>query len=182
MSFSLRVSPLPGRLAECELLIAFADLTAYTVTTRRLSARDAAAFVDELYERSHALIEPAGGRLVKFIGDAALVVFPPERAEAGVLALLNYKRELDAWLEAIGYPGRLMVKAHFGSVVAGEFGPAHARRYDLIGDAVNLTARLESHGFAMTAQAFRVLGSEARKHFKKHTPPITYIPLEQPHA
>ena len=178
---SLRVPALPDRFAETELLIAFSDLTAYTVTARRLSPHDVAALMEAFYERTHALIEPAGGRIVKFIGDAALIVFPAERAGDGVLALLHYKRELDGWLASVGYPGRLTVKAHFGRAVAGEFGPPHARRYDLLGDDVNTTARLESHGFAISAQAFRTLSAEGRKHFKKHTPPITYIPLEQQH-
>ena len=36
-------------------------------------------------------------------------------------------------------------------------------------------------GFAMTPEAFRKLGPETRKLFKKHTPPVVYIPIEQPH-
>jgi hypothetical protein len=34
----------------------------------------------------------------------------------------------------------------------------------------------------MTPPAFRALSPETRKMFKKHTPPVTYIALEDSHA
>jgi hypothetical protein len=42
---------------------------------------------------------------------------------------------------------------------------------------VNTAATLESRNFALSAQAFRKLGPAARKAFRKHTPPVTYIPV-----
>jgi class 3 adenylate cyclase len=182
-AFSLHsVPPLPTtQFRETTLLVAFADLTTYTATARRLRSQDLAAFVQCHYERSTSLIEGAGGRVVKFIGDAALISFPGDLAETGILTLLEYKRRTDRWLEAIGYPGQLVVKAHVGTVIAGTYGTGPNARFDIIGADVNLTATMESRGFALSAQAFRALGPEGRRHFKKHTPPISYIPLEQAH-
>jgi class 3 adenylate cyclase len=181
-STSIRIPQLAaGSFSETTLLLAFADLTAYTATTRRLGNWDVAALMQGLYERATTIVEAGGGRVVKFIGDAAFIVFPEQLAETGVLTLLRYKHDLDTWLEAIDYPGRVLVKVHLGTGIAGQFGPQHNARYDVIGADVNLTAVLESRGFAITAQAFRALGAAARKQFKKHTPPITYIPVEQPH-
>ena len=38
------------------------------------------------------------------------------------------------------------------------------------------------NGFTLTPQAFRQLNPDTRKLFKKHTPPVTYIPLEELHG
>jgi adenylate cyclase len=171
----------PLRFQETTLLIAFADLTGFTVTARRLKSTDLAAFVQSHYERTTARIEGAGGRVVKYIGDAALICFPENLAGTGILTLLEYKRETDRWLASVGYPGQVVVKAHVGTVIAGDYGTGSSARFDIIGAEVNLTAVMESRGFALTAQAFRALGPEGRSHFKKHTPPISYIPVDQPH-
>jgi hypothetical protein len=40
---------------------------------------------------------------------------------------------------------------------------------------------LDATGVALSAEAFRQLGPELRKRFKKHTPTITYIRTEDPH-
>jgi hypothetical protein len=60
----------------------------------------------------------------------------------------------------------------------GPYGAAGAKRYDVLGRAVNVTAGLEGSGVTLSVEAFRRLGSELRGSFKKHTPPITYIRLQ----
>jgi class 3 adenylate cyclase len=110
---------------------------------------------------------------VKFIGDGALIVFEEQFAEAGIAALLTLKEQTDAWLREVAPRSRLMVKAHFGPVIAGGFGPT--RTFDVIGETVNTTARLAADGFAISAEAFGKLKGEAlRQRFRKNTPPITY--------
>jgi hypothetical protein len=46
---------------------------------------------------------------------------------------------------------------------------------------VNICATLESGPLVLSPQAFRALDAEARRHFKKHTPPVTYIRVEDRH-
>jgi class 3 adenylate cyclase len=77
-----------------------------------------------------------------------------------------------------GWNSQLGVKMHVGDVVVGEFGPTDQKRFDIVGGEVNITARLPTRSFALSAEMFRSLSSEARALFKKHTPPITYIPLD----
>jgi len=55
--------------------------------------------------------------------------------------------------------------------------------YELVAVAVhragvNVAARLQTRSFALSAETFRLLSPAARKVFKKHTPPILYIPLD----
>jgi class 3 adenylate cyclase len=77
-----------------------------------------------------------------------------------------------------GWECRLMVKAHFGTVVTGPFGAAGDKRHDVIGKAVNVAAALDATGVALSVAAFRKLGPGLRRRFKKHTPPVTYIRVE----
>jgi len=163
------------------LLIAFADLTRFAAQSLCVSDGELADTIDRYYEKVAARVEAAGGRVVKFIGDAALIVFPGDKADAGVDALLALKTEADAWFASRGWECRVVVKAHFGEAVAGDYGAAGAKRFDVIGKAVNTTAMLDSTGVALSVEAFRQLSPETRTRFKKHTAPVTYIRAEDPH-
>jgi adenylate cyclase len=162
-----------------ELLIVFIDLSTYTRDAHR-TGDDArvAEVLDGYYERVADAAERAGGTLVKFMGDGALLVFPRERTDDAVAALFALKEDVDAWAAGVGWESRLVVKAHAGTVIAGPFGARNDKRFDVLGDEVNTTARLATRGLALSAQAFRWLSAPARKQFKKHTPPLLYIPVE----
>ena len=176
----MSVLPLASR-AEVPLLIAFADLTRFAATAATVEDAELATTVDAFYERVGARIDAAGGVVIKFIGDAALIVFDAEHVDAGVEALLSLKEDVDRFFEQKGWPCRLVVKAHFGAAVAGPFGTASEKRFDVLGKAVNTAAMLDSTGLALSADAFRKLRPETRRRFKKHTPTITYIRTEDPH-
>ncbi len=171
---------MPEARQESPLLIVFIDLTRYAVQSQRVSDDALADTLDEYYRRVAAVVEKAGGRVVKFIGDAALVVFPDDGVDRGVQALLELKPSIDQFMDSRGWECRLTAKAHFGTVVAGAFGPSGAQRFDVIGKAVNTAASLDASGVTLSVSAFRKLGSELRRQFKKHTPPITYIRGEDP--
>ena len=172
---------LPSARTPISLLIAFVDLTRFSAQTRRTDNATVAAVIDEYYERVGARIAAAGGHLVKFMGDAALAVFPEDDVDAGVTALLALKEEIDDWLAGIGWDCRLMSRAHFGTVIAGPYGAAADKRFDIIGSEVNTAATLDYAGLALSVPAFRKLSPALRTRFKKHSAPITYIRQEDPH-
>ena len=163
---------------ETPLLIAFLDLTRFFAQSQRADDAEIAETLDAFYEHVAAAVGAAGGTVVKFIGDAALVVFPEAGVDRGVEALLDLKDSVDDLMTRRGWQCRLTVKAHFGPVVAGPYGAAGAQRYDVLGRAVNVTAGLEGSGVTLSVEAFRRLGADLRPSFKKHTPPITYIRLQ----
>jgi class 3 adenylate cyclase len=164
-----------------DFLVAFFDLTGFSRFARGRSDQEVFAVLSEYYELIGDIVEGPGGRVVKFMGDAGLIVFPAEKADDGVLALRELQRRGDRWLADRDSPCRHVIKIHFGEVVCGEVGTRGEKRFDVFGMAVNTAALLKSNGFAMTSQAFRKLAPDTRKLFKKHTPPITYIPVEESH-
>ncbi|PYP58503.1 MAG: hypothetical protein DMD40_05380 [Gemmatimonadetes bacterium] len=167
--------------SELSLLVAFTDFTHFAAQAERLDDVEVARVMDAYYEVAGRTVAAAGGRVVKFIGDATLAVFPAESVDRGVLGLLELKDAADRLMVDRGWESRLTVKAHFGPVVAGQFGLQSDKRYDILGKTVNVTARLDASGVALSVEAFRQLGPDVRQRFKKHTPPVTYIRVEDPH-
>lgn len=168
----------PPERAEHRLLISFVDLTRFSAQSRRLGDLEIAAVMDDMYRRIAGAVAAAGGRVVKFIGDASLIVFREDAADRGVSALLALKDELDRHFLELGWECRAAVKVHFGSAVAGPYGTDGT--FDVLGNDVNTCASLHSPGVALSVEAFRKLSPELRARFKKHTPPVCYIRTEDP--
>ena len=166
---------------EMPLVIAFVGLNGFTVQASRLSDATVAETMHEYYELLAGKVSDAGGHVVKFIGDGALIVFPMQQADAGICFLLDLQSEVDRWLVSRDWSCHMALRVHAAPVVAGVFGSGPHARFDVIGNAVNIAATVRTSGVALTAEAFRKLSAESRKRFKKHTPPVTYIPIEAQH-
>lgn len=166
---------------ELNLLIGFADLSNFARISAKKSSSEISQYISKIYELTGDCIEFTGGLVIKFIGDASLIVFPGDKIDEGILALKKLKREIDNFNKSKGFDSQLKVKCHFGDVMIGRMGTKTEKKLDIIGSNVNITALLKSNGFAMTAETFRKLRPETRQLFKKHTPPITYIPVEEMH-
>ena len=171
---------MPESRVETSLLIVFIDLTRFSAESQRVTDVELADVVDDYYQLVGRAVRTSGGRVVKFIGDATLAVFPEDALDAGVKMLLELKEAVDKLMTQRGWQCRFTAKAHFGSAVAGPFGEGDVRRYDVIGRDVNMTAILRSTGVALSVPAFRKLSPELRKEFKRHTPPVTYIRSQDP--
>src|SRR5262249_28118424 len=147
--------------------------------SQRVEDFEIADTIDRYYERVANAVAAAGGTTVKFIGDAALVVFPRHAVDAGIRALFDLKASVDRFMAERGWECRLEAKVHFGEVIAGQFGPDGAARFDVIGRAVNDTAMLsKSAGINLSREAFRQLSPDLQQRFTQHSPPVTYVHRE----
>lgn len=173
----------PSTPTETSLLIAVSDLTAFTRSSAAVgTAVDLFRLMDEYAEWIGDLVSSSGGHVVKFIGDGVLMVWPAAQADDGIRALWRLRQEGDAWWAGRGFPAcRHDIKAHVGTVAWGFLGVRDDKRPDLIGSAVNACFLLKGHGVVLSPQAFRALSPETRRLFKKHTPPVVYIPVDNPH-
>lgn len=164
---------------ELDLLLSFVDLTKFVATSSDLDDMQLFALMDEFFGLIESTVQKAGGMLLKPMGDAALIIFEPEKVNEGVAALLELKEKTDQFMSERGYSCKLIVKVGYGPVVCGKIG--NSRFLDVYGSTVNETAMIRSFGFALSAGAFRALSPEMREKFKKHTPAIRYIPVSEPH-
>jgi class 3 adenylate cyclase len=161
---------------QAELLVALCDWRLFFQYSRGRDSAELFQALNAFYLLTDDAIEAANGWVLKFMGDAALMIFPADLADAGVMALLGLKRDVDGWMKGRGIDSWLHVNAHFGEVTLGRMG--RAGLLDAIGETVNLTATLGSKDFALSQQAFRRLTPEHRRLFHKFSPPILYLPAK----
>jgi hypothetical protein len=89
-----------------------------------------------------------------------------------VRVLADLKGGVDAMLESRGVRARMHARAHFGVVIAGEFGPDGARHFDVVGKAVQAVSLLDRSGITLSLAAMRKLGAESRTRFSRHSAPL----------
>jgi adenylate cyclase len=159
---------------ETRVLIAFTDCIRWAQNAHGRPSADLFAELDDFYALTDRAVESANGLVVKYLGDAVLIAFPEEQADRGIMALLQLKREVDAWFKRRNMDSGLHVNLHFGEVTMGRLGSIQS--LDIIGEAVNVCATLPHQGVTLSPQAFRCLTPENRRLFHRHTPPITYHP------
>ena len=149
-----RVRPGQGELREAAVLLI--DLQGFTRLTQRLSPNEVMALLTEYQARLVPIIRAHGGSVDKFLGDGVLATFgaalPRERYAADALetvpelveAVRAWNRERRA--RRPDAPAvRVGVAVAVGEVVFGAVGDEDRLEYTVIGNAVNLAAKLEKH-------------------------------------
>jgi adenylate cyclase len=140
-------------LREGEVTILLADIRGFTALTRSLAPALTARLLNRFFSVMCEVIARHRGVVDKFIGDAILALFgvpeprPDDLARAlacavemqQAMALVNHGA--DARAEPRLYTG---IAINTGRVMMGSFGSALHSEYTVIGDAVNLVARIES--------------------------------------
>ncbi len=164
-----------------QLFISFIDLTNFSKNFYERSPKEAFNYISSISKVVISSIHDAGGLVLKFIGDSALIIFGSDDIDRGVKALLDLKKKIDEYNKSLKLDSTLYVKCHTGEVAIGYLGLEDDLRLDIMGNEVNVCAMMKTRGFAISAETFRKLTSETRKLFKKHTPPIIYIPLDEAH-
>ena len=163
--------------ADCEtqtLGVAFFDLSRMAEWSSSDEDVRIAEFLQAFYELAARHLEPVGGRIIKFMGDAGLAVFPKESAEEAISALAVLAEQARGHALECGIDTYLNVNVHVGPVLTGSFGPAGEERFDVLGKVVNIAARLGRRGVTLSEQAFRCLSPEGRQRFQKIVLPTTY--------
>ncbi len=129
---------------EVTVSIMFVDVRGFTTFAERSEATEVVAALNELFETIVPIVSNHGGHVDKFLGDGLLAIFgPPEgyvdHADRAVAAGLEI-------VQAVNHFGALRVGVgiNTGSVVAGSIGGAGRLNFSVIGDAVNIAARVEA--------------------------------------
>ena len=140
---------------EREVAVLFTDIAGFTATSEGMSASETAEFVNEHLTLVGASIRKHGGTIDKYIGDSLMAFWgAPEKlispAHSAALAALDiaanvHKDNLRRKAEGLP-PVRIRVGAHSGPLVVGDIGAPERVNYTVIGDTVNVAARLESLG------------------------------------
>jgi class 3 adenylate cyclase len=96
-------------------------------------------FLNELMGIQVAAVQAHGGDVDKMIGDALLARFDGDGAEARALAAA---RDVQSELARANLPRPVGIGIYTGEVISGAIGAANRRDFTVIGDGVNVSARL----------------------------------------
>ena len=128
--------------------ILFADVSGFTALSENLDPEDVRNLINACFERLVPIVKKYEGTVDKFMGDEIMALFgapiahenDPERALRAALEMMDaisvFNREHATQLD-------IHAGINTGPVVAGHIGAKDRQDYSVMGDAVNLAARLE---------------------------------------
>jgi class 3 adenylate cyclase len=135
-----------------QVTVMFADISGFTAMSEKLDPEEVRSMINACFERLGAVIDQYGGHIDKFIGDEIMALFGAPKAhendpERALRAALDMMTALESFNDEHAglIPKRLAL--HFGInsglVIAGGIGTSRRQDYSVMGDTVNLAARLE---------------------------------------
>ncbi|MDD3147614.1 MAG: adenylate/guanylate cyclase domain-containing protein, partial [Candidatus Riflebacteria bacterium] len=142
---------LGGLNVECTVL--FSDIRGFTTLTEQLGPQGTVGLLNEYFTLMVDCIQQENGMLDKFIGDAIMAAFGipvahQDDADRAVRASIAMIETLNKWNHLRTSEGKLPVNIGIGlntdTVVSGNIGSNKRMDFTIIGDGVNLAARLES--------------------------------------
>lgn len=156
--------------------VVFGDISGFVQLAEKLDPEEVKAVMDQCLRRLAEEVERYEGRVDKFLGDNIMAIFGAPRAheddaERAVRCAIEMQaavRDLSAQFERLrGFPLTLHVGINTGEVLAGRMGSGRDQDYTVMGDAVNLAARLQH-----AAGAGQILVGEAT--YRATAPVIEY--------
>ena|GEM_PF-847261 len=148
----IKVDPYSKRIdgERRNITVVFADLSGFTALSETMDAEDIASVINEFFTRMVRIVHKYGGSVDKFLGDALMVLFgapvahhdDPERA---IRASLEMQEEMSRFNSEKNFasPLAMSIGVNTGPAVALNVGSEDRMEYTVIGDTVNLAARLE---------------------------------------
>ena len=133
--------------------VLFTDIRGFSTMSEQMTPEEVVAFLNEYLTEMTNAVRPWGGYVNNFIGDAIVVIFgapvdQPDkewRAVAAALTMQERLTELNRHRIARGeQPIHNGIGISTGEAVAGQIGSLERLMYTVIGDAVNVAARLEA--------------------------------------
>ncbi|GAB0149271.1 hypothetical protein McPS_20110 [Marichromatium sp. PS1] len=137
-----------------EATVVIADIRGFTALVESQPVEVMVRLLNRFFTRMVELVTRYGGVVDKFMGDSVMAVFGvPERRDDDLLralacavemqrAMVALNRDHRAWNEPSLYAG---VAVSSGRLMAGSFGSPLHNEYTVIGDPVNLAARIENY-------------------------------------
>jgi len=138
-----------------EVIILFSDIRSFTSISERLPPETIFRLLNLHFTNLTANISKHGGHVDKFIGDAIMAVFglfDDDPLDLHARRALDACLEIRAGMESFNISAkeeksqalRIGMGLHAGEVLAGQIGSKNRHEYTIIGDPVNVAARIES--------------------------------------
>jgi class 3 adenylate cyclase/hemoglobin-like flavoprotein len=141
-----------GRARECEMVVLFADIAAFSNFTASHLPYDTVHLLNRFYHAAGQAILDFGGTIDNYLGDGMLALFEvkdsaEETCRRALRAALAIRRRVtvvqDFAREHLDFEFTIRIGLHRGLVVVGNIGHPESHRTTVIGNAVNIASRIE---------------------------------------
>ncbi len=132
--------------------VLFADLVGFTSWSEKMPAETLARMLTEFFTLASEEVFASGGTIDKFIGDAVMAFFgapldQADHADRAVMAALRIREGVTVWNRARAERGELPLEVRIalntGDAIVGDIGSHRRVDYTVLGNAVNVAARME---------------------------------------
>lgn len=128
--------------------VMFADLSNFTALAGQLWAEDMHMLLTRYFEVTDEVITHYGGTIDKHMGDNVMAIFGApvahsDDSERAMRAALEIRQRVAALSEEVGRELKVHIGMASGQVIASKTGSRLHRAYTVLGEAVNLAARLQ---------------------------------------
>jgi adenylate cyclase len=136
-----------------DMSVLFSDIRGFTSITEKGQPEELVGQLNEYFSRMVTIVFRHGGTVDKFVGDMVMALFgapldDPAHAEHAAQAAVDMVHELGELNRTWAAEGRAQldigIGVNSGEMIAGNIGSSSIMSYTVIGDNVNLGARLES--------------------------------------
>lgn len=138
---------------QVDVTVMFTDIRGFTTLAEHLPPSQVVAGLNEYFAAMTQTVTATGGYLNRYLGDGILAIFgapvplPHRGALAAVHCALQMRTQLDKLNQRNLFPGtgplRIGIGIHTGPALVGTIGCFEKMEYSIIGDTVNLAARVE---------------------------------------
>ncbi|MBI1244274.1 MAG: HAMP domain-containing protein [Alphaproteobacteria bacterium] len=157
-----------------EVTIMFTDIVGFTARSQTMTPEKTAEMLNRHFAHVIAAIESTGGTVDKFMGDGVMAFWgAPDLHAAHARAALDSARAIARSTPNDGL--RMRVGVHTGTVVAGNVGTRERLNYTILGDAVNVTQRIEELGHALMEDSERCCVLTSRQTHQAAGAPADFV-------
>lgn len=147
----------PPQIRTASVTVLFADLRGYTGMVERLPAAQVVPLLDEFVRVLGGAATKFGGEVYHVAGDGIMAGFgvnaesdsgASQALSAGHAMLEGFAAVADRWRSELSIEAGIGIGLHLGEVAFGVLGPPKRKVTTLVGDTVNVAARLCSRARA----------------------------------
>jgi adenylate cyclase len=125
-----------------DMIVGLAHVAGFANACERKSNEQVFRVLEEFYELVGEIVHSAGGTVVKFMGDAVLLVFAADHATTAMDSLRSLRAQAQPHWTAFDDACHIQAKAHLGPVSCGALGVRGDKRFDVVGTTVNDLVRM----------------------------------------
>jgi len=159
------------------VLNCFLDINHFARSTQAMPLRKVAELLKNVAGTIDQYVSNADGKIIKYIGDAALMIFHEDTIDRCIEQMLHLKEKLEELLCPYDTAMTVTFSLVHGEIIFGQLKPF--KTLDIFGDAVNQAALLTNPAnrgkFVISEAAMQRANEKTRALFHERRPPAIHI-------